>query len=91
VSKGALDPRRPRDRQKNKQLPGFQPHVPAYTFNGNFTSESIADLLTGNVYQFDSNTQAVVEQTTENRWHGSYPRTTETGTQSHRSTLGLPL
>ena len=36
--------------------------MPAYTFNGNFTSESIADLLTGNVYQFDANTQAIVEQ-----------------------------
>jgi hypothetical protein len=49
-------------RQKNDSFLDSNRTVPAYTFNGNFTSESIADLLTGNVYQFDANTQAIVEQ-----------------------------
>ncbi len=49
-------------RQKNNAFLDSARTVPAYTFNGNYTSESIADLLTGNVYQFDANTQAVVEQ-----------------------------
>jgi outer membrane receptor for ferrienterochelin and colicin len=43
--------------------------VPAYTFNGNYTSEALADLLIGQVYQFDANTQAVVEQL-QNAWSG---------------------
>ncbi len=49
-------------RQKNDSFLDSNRTVPAYTFNGNFTSEAIADLLTGNVYQFDANTQAIVEQ-----------------------------
>ena len=49
-------------RQKNNNFLDSARTVPAYTFNGNYTTESIADLLTGNVYQFDANTQAVVEQ-----------------------------
>ena len=36
--------------------------MPAYTFNGNYTGEALADLLLGQIYQFDANTQAVVEQ-----------------------------
>jgi hypothetical protein len=49
-------------RQKNNSFLDSNRTVPAYTFNGNFTTEALADLLTGNVFQFDANTQAVVEQ-----------------------------
>ncbi|HJZ96816.1 MAG TPA: TonB-dependent receptor [Candidatus Solibacter sp.] len=49
-------------RQKNNTFLDSQRTVPAYTFNANYTSEALADLLLGEVYQFDANTQAVVEQ-----------------------------
>jgi hypothetical protein len=49
-------------RQKNNTFLDSNRTVPAYTFNGNFTTEAMADLLMGSVYQFDANTQAVVEQ-----------------------------
>ena len=49
-------------RQKNNTFLDSNRTVPAYTFNGSFTTEALADLLIGDVYQFDANTQAVVEQ-----------------------------
>jgi hypothetical protein len=49
-------------RQKNNTFLDSNRTVPAYTFNGNFTTEAMADLLMGSVYQFDANTQVVVEQ-----------------------------
>jgi len=49
-------------RQKNNSFLDSNRTVPGYTFNGNFTTEAMADLLLGSVYQFDANTQAVVEQ-----------------------------
>jgi hypothetical protein len=56
-------------RRKNNTFLDSNRTVPAYTFNGNFTSEALADLLIGQVYQFDANTQAVVEQS-QNAWAG---------------------
>ena len=49
-------------RRKNNTFLDSNRTVPAYTFNGNYTSEAMADLLLGQLYQFDANTQAVVEQ-----------------------------
>lgn len=49
-------------RQKNNSFLDSARTLPAYSFNGNFTGEAMADLLLGNIYQFDANTQAVVEQ-----------------------------
>jgi Carboxypeptidase regulatory-like domain/TonB dependent receptor len=54
-------------RRKNDTFLDSNRTIPAYTFNGNYTSEALADLLTGQVYQFDANTQAVVEQL-QNIW-----------------------
>lgn len=54
-------------RRKNNTFLDSNRTIPSYTFNGNYTSESIADLLLGEVYQFDANTQAVVEQL-QNVW-----------------------
>lgn len=56
-------------RRKNNTFLDSNRTVPAYTFNGNYTSEALADLLIGQVYQFDANTQAVVEQL-QNAWSG---------------------
>ncbi len=49
-------------RQKNNSFLDSTRTVPAYTFNGNYTGEALADLMLGQVYQFDANTQAIVEQ-----------------------------
>jgi Carboxypeptidase regulatory-like domain len=49
-------------RQKNDSFLDSARTVPEYDFNGRFTGESMADLLTGNVYQFSANTQEIVEQ-----------------------------
>jgi hypothetical protein len=54
-------------RRKNNTFLDSQRTLPGYTFNANYTGESIADLLLGQVYQFDANTQAVVEQL-QNVW-----------------------
>ncbi|MBS1855460.1 MAG: TonB-dependent receptor [Acidobacteria bacterium] len=56
-------------RRKNDSFLDSARTIPAYTFNGNYTTESMADLLLGQVYQFDANTQAVVEQL-QNAWAG---------------------
>jgi outer membrane receptor protein involved in Fe transport len=49
-------------RRKNDSFVDSNRTIPAYTFNGNFTGESLADLLLGDTYQFDANSQAIVEQ-----------------------------
>lgn len=49
-------------RQKNNSFQDLARTVPAYTFGGRFTGEAAGDLLTGNLQQFDANTQATVEQ-----------------------------
>ncbi len=49
-------------RQKNNLFQDLTRTVPNYTFGGRFTGESLADLLTGNLQQFDANTQVNVEQ-----------------------------
>lgn len=49
-------------RQKNNLFQDLARTVPAYTFGGRFTGESLADLQVGYLQQFDANTQANVEQ-----------------------------
>lgn len=49
-------------RQRNNSFLDSNRTVPAYTFNANYTGESLADLALGQIYQFDANTQAIVEQ-----------------------------
>ncbi len=49
-------------RQKNNSFLDSNRTVPAYTFNGNYSGEALADMLIGDIYQFDANTQAIVEQ-----------------------------
>lgn len=49
-------------RQKNNLFQDLTRTVPNYTFGGRFTGESMADVLTGNLQQFDANTQTNVEQ-----------------------------
>ena len=49
-------------RQKNNTFLDSNRTTPAYTINGNYTGEAFADLLLGLPYQFDANTQAIVEQ-----------------------------
>ena len=49
-------------RLKNNSFLDSQHTLPAYTFNGNFTGEALADLAIGYTYQYDANSQAVVEQ-----------------------------
>ena len=49
-------------RQKNNLFQDLARTVPAFTFGGRFTGEALADLMTGNLQQFDANTQANVEQ-----------------------------
>ena len=56
-------------RRKNDSFLDSNRTVPAYTFNGNFTGEPMADLLLGQTYQFDANSQAIVEQL-QNAWSG---------------------
>ncbi len=56
-------------RRKNDSFLDSARTIPAYTFNGNYTTEPMADLLLGQVYQFDANTQAIVEQL-QNAWSG---------------------
>jgi hypothetical protein len=49
-------------RQKNNLFQDLTRTVPNYTFGGRFTGEAMADMLTGNLQQFDANTQTNVEQ-----------------------------
>jgi Carboxypeptidase regulatory-like domain len=46
-------------RQKSNVNLNSNRTVPEYDFNGNFTGEALADMLTGQVYQFVANTQEV--------------------------------
>ncbi len=46
-------------RQKSNTNFNVSRTVPEYDFNGNFTGESLADLLTGNVYNFVADTQEI--------------------------------
>ena len=54
-------------RRKNNTFLDSQRTLPGYTFNANYTGEALADLMLGEVYQFDANTQGVVEQL-QNVW-----------------------
>ncbi len=49
-------------RQKNDLFLDSNRTVPDYVFGGRFTGEALADLLVGQLQQFDANTQAEVEQ-----------------------------
>jgi hypothetical protein len=46
-------------RQKSNTNFNVSRTVPEYDFNGNFTGESLADMLTGNVYNFVADTQEI--------------------------------
>ncbi len=46
-------------RQKSNTNYNVSRTVPEYDFNGNFTGEPLADLLTGNVYNFVADTQEI--------------------------------
>jgi hypothetical protein len=48
-------------RQKSNTNLNSNRTTPEYDFNGNFTGEALADMLTGQVYQFIANTQEVEE------------------------------
>ncbi len=56
-------------RQKNNSFLDSNRTTPGYTFNGNYTGEALADLLLGDLYQFDANTQMIAEQL-QKAWAG---------------------